>query len=464
MPILVAGALLTTGCLSLDLGGADVDEGAFGNLLASSTPLWHAPQDFPHPAFNWPTLTNPPTGDDVPEWWKPIPATELPASIEGLAHHANLGGEDLPMGGGIALFGSLAAVPSYEGDTYFVSIADPENPEVLSSVPESTRGAAMMPFPDGRLIAVFSTSANVLVYDITDPYFPEQLPTLDPANGGHKVAVLPGTPFVYNANSLGAGEGYPVTDPAGQVEIFDLTNPEDPQLVQEFQNGYGCHHIYFHINPAEDKYRGLCAGLEMTQIWDVADPANPVIISEIPMPHGDEAAPGAPISPAMLSHYAVLSNDGNTLIVGDETGGGLAPGCDVYAETPLGTFSGPIGNLWFYDVTDEENPELKSWLSPTHHYATNPPMPGQGPNVGGVSIPAGCTAHHGRLIPDNEGRDLLAMAFYGAGVVLVDFSDVDNPFIVDQWNDETNVWEVWYYNGYLFTGDLNRGFDVFKFT
>lgn len=43
-----------------------------------------------------------------------------------------------------------------------------------------------------------------------------------------------------------------------------------------------------------------------------------------------------------------------------------------------------------------------------------------------------------------------------------DISDPANPTIQDQWNPNTNVWDVWYYQGYLFTGDLARGMDTLE--
>ena len=56
------------------------------------------------------------------------------------------------------------------------------------------------------------------------------------------------------------------------------------------------------------------------------------------------------------------------------------------------------------------------------------------------------------------------MSFYGAGVVLLDFSDPMMPKMVDQFTEASNTWETWYYNGYLFTGDLTRGMDVISFS
>jgi hypothetical protein len=470
----IATAFLIAGCIG-DIGDLDDDlDRPVGNLLARAQPLWHAPQDFPHPAFGWPTLTNPPEGADIPDWWQPITEHALPESISGMAHLAGtLDNEEehrLPAGGGFAAFGSLVVMPTYEAETFIMDISDITQPRVLSTIEPQTRGAIIIPYPDGTLITVLATSNDLLVYDITDPENPEDLGGLGPSQGSHKVGVVPGTPIVYNAASVGGTQGDNTNRPAallgdgiGVTEIFDLSDPLEPVHVMDFDNGYSCHHIYFHINPETDKYRTICAGIEYTQIWDIADPKDPIIISEISMPLGGDL-PGLAVSPAMLSHFAILSNDGTTLIVGDETGGGAAPACDAYLHVGGTTISGPVGNLWFYDVTDESDPVLQGWMSPTHHYPTNPPSQDQGPEfVEGVPFPAGCTAHHGRLVPDPEGRDLLAMGYYGAGVILVDFTDATAPYIVDQWNPNTNTWEVWYYNGHLITGDLSRGMDILVF-
>ena len=76
-----------------------------------------------------------------------------------------------------------------------------------------------------------------------------------------------------------------------------------------------------------------------------------------------------------------------------------------------------------------------------------------------------CTAHHGRLIPI-AGGDVLAMSFYGAGVLVIDFTPVRSegvglPRVIAQYvGDGANVWETWYYNGHLYTGDMGRGMDI----
>jgi hypothetical protein len=445
---LLAAAL--AGCVQTPSGTQEVDPASVLGLLPATEPLWNNPQTAPHPLFNYPTLSNPATGANIPSWWNPIPVRPLPEQITGM-ELVTAAGDQMKQGAGMSVFGSLAVVPGYGEPTAIFDISDPEAPVLLSTLDdESHRNVDFIAYPSGRLVIVLSTGAGILpVWDITDPTDPKHLVDLEPASGTHKVNVVPGTPIVYNANSNGgAGSGptglvagmTPGTA-AGQTEIFDLTDPEDPVHVQDWKNGFGCHHIYF-WNSAE-KQRALCAGIEFTQIWDTADPRNPTVITSLPVHHGVAGTPSASIPLMAFSHFSILNDDGTILIVGDEMGGGsVPPGCSAPGA--------PTGAIWFYDVKDETSPQLLGWFSPGHHLD---------PSRAAVS----CTAHHGRLVPGPDGQDLLAMAFYGAGVALVDFSDPTMPRLVDQFAEGTDTWEVQYYNGYLFTGDLNRGMDVLTF-
>ena len=452
-------ALALAGCINPadDVGAQDALDDL--GLQAAAEQLWLDPQNAPHPAFNFPTLSNPAAADgSVPQWWTPIAMAELPAEVAGLEHVAETQNE-VVRGGGIALFGSLAVVPGYGEPSKVLDISDPTQPKVLGELlsENNHRGAIVIPYPDGRLVTAMSTGGGFEVYDITDPTQPANLTIVETPRGGHKIGVVPGTPIIYNANSNGGGGNLPVGSPvdplalagqgAGGTEIYDLSDPANPVLVQDFLNGYGCHHIYFWISVAEEKYRAICAGIEYTQIWDIADPLNPSVIVNVPVHHGVTALPSYSTY-ANFAHFSILSDDGKILIVGDETGGGsIPPGCDARVDTPVKQVSGPLGNLYFYDVTDETDPQLLGWVG------METVLPDQ----------TSCTAHHGRLVPDPAGeRDLLAMAFYGQGVALIDFTDPTDARVVDQWKDGSDTWEAWYYNGYIFTGDLNRGVDVLK--
>jgi len=291
--------------------------------------------------------------------------------------------------------------------------------------------------------------------------------------GGHKLGIVPGTPILYNAGSNG-GEGGPVNplglgpgtcsadikQCVGYTSIYNLTDPAHPVLVQKFQNGLSCHHIFFWNNETQGKYRAICAGIQYTQLWDTKDPLNPKVIVSIPVHTGVANGPSNSLSVEMFSHSAGLSIDGKTLYVGDESGGGgLPPGCVASASSPVdGSTAGtPIGATWFYDVSTETNPMLLNYFEAPIQTTTYT-------DTAGHLHSTSCTTHHGRLVPDKEGRNLLAMSYYGDGVILVDFTGVspaNPPKLVAQWQDDSNTWETWYDQGYLFTGDLARGLDSF---
>ena len=455
LPTLLALTLAAAGCVAPS--AADLDDAAALApvglpTLDPATYLFDDPENAPHPKFGWPTLTAPASGA-VPAWWAPIESAELPSPIAGLAHLTSV--EGITAGAGISLFGSLAIVPGYGDASWIVDITDPEAPVVLSEFEPAAgphRGSAVIAYPDGRLVAVFATGAGFETWDITDPTAPQELAQVEPTQGGHKLGVVPGTPYVYNAASRGGGAtGLTPQSAMGVTEIYDLTDPAAPRHVQDFENGFSCHHIFF-WNSAE-KQRAICAGIQFAQIWDTADPENPVVVTNVPMPHGDPRLPSLRArGPMPFAHFSILNQDGTVLIVGDELGGGSQPpGCTVaLTQKPGPDITAPTGALWFYDVSDESSPSLLGWWSPGHH-------------LDPMNAFASCTAHHGRIVPDPEGRDLLAMSFYGAGVVLLDFSDPRMAEALDQIYDGSNTWETWYYNGYLFTGDLNRGMDVLTF-
>ena len=484
--VLLAATLvvaLFAGCLDSDGGADDTDgNGAIpeGGLKAGPA-LWPDPQNTPHPAYGWPTLSNPAAGPGVPDWWQPIAMAALPAHISGIEPVANAGADQGVMAGaGIALFGSIAVVPSdgWNGAEtgYIVSIADPLNPTLLSTMETVGRGATIIAYPDGRLVTAVSTTGGFDVVEITDPTTPVLLSSAEPTEGGHKIGVVPGTPIVYNAGSSGGDPINPLYGPGpcnvdisqcvGYTSIYDLTDPSSPVLVQEFQNGLACHHIFFWNALDGSKQRAICAGIQYTQIWDTSDPLHPEIIVNVPVHHGVANTPSGMLSVAAFSHTAGFNLDGTILYVGDENmGGSLPPGCGVGTSTPVGQAGTPVGATWFYDITTETQPRLLGFFAPPRDLEHRVERPG------GTGDQGSCTTHHGRLVPDAEGRDLLAMSYYNDGVILIDFtptgsegSSVVEPKVVGEFHDGSDTWETWYYGGYLFLGDLNRGLDVIGFT
>lgn len=404
-----------------------------------------------HPAYGYPTNAQLPAANvtrvvdgDAVQWFRPL-GRELPSVPSGLASVTHVDGSGTA--GGIAIFGPLAVYGQRGGESLDMSIVDitePTNPVVTARMDETpVRDADFIAYPDGRLV-VISTSGGGSQYvtDVTDPHNPFFVTAFETPHGNHNIAVVPGTPLVYNSGS------------SGTIDIVDYSDPVNPSVVGEFVNGDGCHDITFYITNSTQ--RAYCAAYPDSEIWDITDPKAPVMVIEIPYPSIDKGLPvvgaSSPLPdndatqfPLSFSHLVMVNHDATILIVGDETGGGGINGCDAYVNVDGTTVSGPIGNLWFYDIMDETNPVLLGHVSPE---AYDDP----------TDLTGSCTAHFGRLLEDTG---FLVMGFYSSGVVLVDFRDAANPVLTDRLVLEgSDIWDVQYHQGYLYTGDISRGMDV----
>ncbi len=405
--------------------GLNVSHPAYGYLTNAALPI------APTPGVIFEDI------DGVRVWYKPA-YRSLPDALNQLdSLHQVTGVEG--GGRGIAIFGSLAFAGPNAGPLHVVDISDPENAKVIATSADTpVRDADTILYPDGRLVLITTQGgSNIVATDVSNVTSPVLLSNVDTPAGNHNIAVVPGTPIIYNTG----------------MDIVDYADPENPVVVGTFEGGNGCHDIAFYINQAQNKSWALCAGYAQTEIWDIADPLSPQLVVAIDYPTMENGIPVVgdrvpdhpageyPVFPGSFSHLAILNHDGTVLIMGDETGGGGRNACDFYAEGPDGqTFSGPSGNLWFYDVTDPKDPILRGHVSP-----------------GAYDADGSCTAHFGKTIEDTNH---VIMAFYTAGILLVDFNDLDNPRIVDRLDQEGNIWDVQYHQGYLFTGDMTRGIDV----
>jgi hypothetical protein len=83
-----------------------------------------------------------------------------------------------------------------------------------------------------------------------------------------------------------------------------------------------------------------------------------------------------------------------------------------------------------------------------------------------------CVAHNGSLIPV-PGRDVMVQAWYQGGVSVFDFTDSAKPVEIAFFDrgplDATQLitggyWSAYWYNGYIYGGEISRGMDVFRLT
>jgi hypothetical protein len=198
--------------------------------------------------------------------------------------------------------------------------------------------------------------------------------------------------------------------------------------------------------------------------------------------------PGGSTNPrnVLTSHQADVSSNGSVLVFTDERGGGLSnTACNTDPH-------GIIGGMHFWDVSAPATPtRFGTWFYPNPTLALDP----LGPALAGLGrTERGCTIHvfrnggNGSVSPGpiQAGFDGVSSlpatqavaAHYGAGVWWIDYSAA--PSAADGiaeseftdwgntrgWNvmPGADTWSAKEYKGYIYAGDMTRGFDVYAFS
>jgi hypothetical protein len=161
-----------------------------------------------------------------------------------------------------------------------------------------------------------------------------------------------------------------------------------------------------------------------------------------------------------LWHTAVFSNDASKVVFTDEWGGGTGPMCQATSMMQMG------GNTTL--TVDHGKMTQRAYFKiPTAQSAQE-----------------NCVSHNGGLVPV-PGRDIMVQGWYQGGVDAIDFTDPDHPFEIGFFDrgpadlppapgDTANAaisrqrgtiggsWGAYYYNGYVYSSELARGFDIYE--
>jgi hypothetical protein len=379
----------------------------------------------------------------------------------------------------IAFEDGFAYVGNYEGVTIY-DVSDPSNPTVAGQIkcPGSQNDVTIN---DGILITSTdsrrtndtcnSTSTStptapttwegLKVWDVRDPQAPELLTTVRTDCGSHTHTVLPEanrlivyvSSYDISGNNYRCGVGtdplkahdkisvveVPKADPAAAqvvntpVLFPDGGNRGDDEGTRRTNGTTGCHDItvYQKIGLAA----GACTG--EGAIIDIKDPVNPKVIASVEDPN------------FAFWHSATISQDGKKVLFTDELGGGGQPTCNSTVGSKRGADA-------IYDITDPANPKFMSYFK----------IPREQTNF------ENCVAHNGNAIPV-PGRDILIQSWYQGGASIIDWTDGHNVkelawFDRGPYNDSRLVlggfWSTYYYNGFIYGSEIQRGFDVFKAT
>ena len=168
-------------------------------------------------------------------------------------------------------------------------------------------------------------------------------------------------------------------------------------------------------------------------------------------------------------HTAGFSNDGKKLIVTNEWGGGTSPMCQANSMMEMG------GNTILTLSADNKKVTQRSYFK----------LPAA------QSAEENCVAHNGGLIPV-PGRDLYVQGWYQGGIDVMDFTDSDHPKEIAYFDRGSidpppgadvplpagqaaaaggrtrgttgGSWGAYYWNGLVYSSELNRGLDIYELT
>jgi len=301
---------------------------------------------------------------------------------------------------------------------------------------------------------------GIRVWDWSNPASPQLLTNIKTFCGSHTHTILPDEAndrvLVYvssydiatdydNCNNTTHGRwthisvvDIPLSDPTRAT--VTIHNPwegtEFTPVTQGVEPGAnrttaGCHDIT--VYQAKGLAAGACTGEGV--IFDISNPEKPTVISQMV----DENF--------VFWHSATFSHDGRSVLFTDELGGGGSPTCNP----GIGPKRGANG---IYDITDPTAPIFASyWKLPRTQSNTE-----------------NCVAHNGNLLPI-PGKSVFVQSWYQGGIAVTDWTDPYNPREL-AWFDRGplddnqlvlgGTWSAYWYNGHIYSSDIQQGFDVFE--
>ncbi len=300
---------------------------------------------------------------------------------------------------------------------------------------------------------------GIRIFDIADPANPAYIASVKTTCGSHTHTLVPGkrgerAVYLYVSSYNLAGADLPNCPlPHDRISIVKVPtrHPEKARVVATpvlFPDGgfpgsetgsptTGCLDIT--VFPERDVAAGACLGDGV--LFDISRRTHPRVITTV----RDEAN-------FAFWHSATFNNDATKVVFTDELGGGAGATCNAEVGPERGADA-------VYDIVgrgDRRKLEFRSYFKiPRTNTETE-----------------NCVAHNGSLIPV-RGRDIMVQAWYQGGISVWDFTDSRRPREIGFWergplDDETLVvggsWSAYWYNGYVFSNDIQKGLDVLQLT
>ena len=348
---------------------------------------------------------------------------------------------------------------------------------------------------------------GVRIYDVSNPQAPKLIKNVQTCKGSHTHTVIPSPTdaniiYIYvsgqqaarpDSELAGCKNGTDPADPTNSLYQLDiikvpLDHPERAAVIpgaRIFTGLEGSPDCVTFCAPPDPRRRARAAAAQAGAPNGAPDPLhtgprNCHDVTAYPAMHLLAAACSShaiivdisnPEKPVRLSaitdtnnfqgrHTAGFSNDGKKTLWTDEWGGGTGPMCQAGSIMELG------GNTIVTASADNKKLTQRAYFK----------LPSA------QSAQENCVSHNGGLIPV-PGRDLYVQGWYQGGVDVMDFTDADHPTEIayfdrgplDEPSDTSKAsersrytiggsWGAYYWNGYIYSSELDRGFDVYELT
>ncbi|HEX6681448.1 MAG TPA: hypothetical protein VF062_01540 [Candidatus Limnocylindrales bacterium] len=372
----------------------------------------------------------------------------------------------------IAFQGRYAYEGNYNGFIIF-DITNPKRPSVVSQVlcPGSQNDISVFgdlvflstdsSRSDDSCASTSQSTANkaswegIKIFDVSDKSNPRYIKSVETNCGSHTHTLLPSrdrrTVYVY-ISSYSPNANFPDCQPPHdlisivRVPVADPTAAAVVAMPNLFPDGgnppgaggsstSGCHDIT--VYPAKRIAAGACMGDGI--LMDIANPEAPRVIARV----RDNVN-------FSFWHSATFNQDGDKVVFTDELGGGTGPTCNPTVGPNRGADA-------IYDIVGEGDSRTMVFRSYFKIPRTN-------------TNTENCVAHNGSIVPTLRG-DIMVQAWYQGGISVWDFTDSAHPFEIGYWErgpfSDTQLvlagsWSAYYYNGFIFSSDIQKGLDVLE--
>ncbi|WP_327025424.1 LVIVD repeat-containing protein [Micromonospora sp. NBC_01739] len=374
------------------------------------------------------------------------------------------------LGTDIAFQGKYAFVGNYDGFVIY-DVSRPSQPKIVSQVlcpgaqnDISIYGDLLFLSTDAsrsddscgsvsQPASIKESWEGIKIFDVRDKKQPRYLKSVETACGSHTHTLVPAknnkAVYLY-VSSYSPQDAFPdCKPPHDSISIVKvpLKKPTDAAVVATpnlFPDGgyegrtgasatTGCHDITAY--PSKDLAAGACMGDGV--LLDISKREAPRVLHRV-----------RDTTNFAFWHSATFNNRGTKVVFTDELGGGGGATCNETVGPERGANA-------IYDLTgrgDKRKLEFRS-------YYKIPRTNGDTEN---------CVAHNGSLIPV-LGKDIMVQAWYQGGISVWDFTDSRRPTEIGFWErgplSDTQMivggsWSAYYYNGHIYSSDIQKGLDV----